>query len=69
MQDRFESGEMVGIQAPDALKLITTEWNALPQPEKQKYVDAATADHSRFEREYEQLFGRPHSSRKSSPSP
>jgi len=32
---RFESGEMVGIQAPDALKLITTEWNALPQPEKQ----------------------------------
>ncbi|KAF2003229.1 hypothetical protein P154DRAFT_100480 [Amniculicola lignicola CBS 123094] len=55
--ERFASGDMKGIAAGDAVKLIAVEWKALGASEKKKYTDSYSARAEERTAEFERVYG------------
>ncbi|KAM3074132.1 hypothetical protein ACMFMG_003046 [Clarireedia jacksonii] len=58
VKDRFASGDFAGIAGVEALKLISTEYKALPPAQRKVYEDKAAADTTRYWNEVKTVFNR-----------
>ncbi|KAI9779037.1 MAG: hypothetical protein M1816_003766 [Peltula sp. TS41687] len=56
--DRHRSGDFRHMPIPEAAKLIGREWRELSANDKEKYVQRAKADRSRYVQEYKTVFNR-----------
>ncbi|GAB7348572.1 hypothetical protein MBLNU459_g6961t2 [Dothideomycetes sp. NU459] len=58
--DRLATKDFTHVRARDAAKLVTEEWKALTDSEKQKYIDLAAKDQTRYAKEHLEVYGHPH---------